>query len=214
MKSLALLRSQKHDEAVALCDEIFAQRPTDESVLLALAQILRHLERHQDIITLYEDAFKKEPRNEEIGSQAFMAMVRIGGWKTAQQLAHKLSRIFPAEHRYLSWSVMCAILQATDPTTDEKTKNILLSLALRLFQQLPPQASESSNSDKMSLLLEIYLSFSEPKLQEAYDVLASEAGRTMIESNLDIDERRRLVWSKLHKHSEERDLSITRFKQG
>jgi len=214
LKSLALLRSQKHDEAVALCDEVFGVRPTDENVLLALSQVLRHLERHQDVISLYEDAFKKEPRNEELGSQTFMAMVRIGSWKSAQQLSHKLSRAFPEEHRYLSWSVMCAILQASEPATDEKTKNILLGLALRLFQQMPSHAGHTANPDKLCLLLEIYLSFTEPKLVEAYDILAADAGRAMVESSLVVDERRRVIWSKLHKHAEECELSRQRLERG
>lgn len=209
-----MLRCQKHDEAVTLCDEVFATRPTDENVLLALSQILRHLERHQDIISLYEDAFKKEPRNEELGSQTFMAMIRIGSWKTAQQLSHKLSRTFPEEHRYLSWSVMCAILQACDPATDEKTKNILLGLALRLFQQLPPHVGHTTSADKLCMLLEIYLSFTEPKLLDAYGALTTDAGRAMFGSSLAVDERRRMVWSKLHKHAEEQDLSRQRLEQG
>lgn len=194
---------------------MFAQRPTDENVLVALAQVLRTLERHQDIITLYEDAYKKEPRNEELGSQAFMAMVRIGGWKTAQQLSHKLSRTFTNEPRFLAWSVMCAILQATDATTTEpKTRDILLSLALRLFQQLPTHANHTTSADKLSLLLEVYLSFSEPKFQEAYEVLETDAGRLMVETSLHIDDKRRLVWAKLGKHVEERDLSVKRLNAG
>lgn len=39
-----------------------------------------------DIIILYEEAYKKQPNNEEMGAQAFMAMIRIGSWKTAQQV--------------------------------------------------------------------------------------------------------------------------------
>ena len=197
-----------------LCDEVFAARPTDENVLLALSQILRHLERHQDIISLYEDAFKKEPRNEELGSQTFMAMVRIGSWKSAQQLSHRLSRTFPEEHRYISWSVVCAILQACESATDEKTKNVLLGLALRLFQQLPSHAGHTANPDKLCLLLEIYLSFPEPKLVDAYNALATDAGQAMFESSLAVDERRRMIWLKLRKHAEEYDLSRRRLERG
>lgn len=35
---------------------------------------------------MYEDAYKQQPSNEELGSQAFMANVRIGNWKSAQQV--------------------------------------------------------------------------------------------------------------------------------
>lgn len=39
-----------------------------------------------DMVTMYEDAFKHQPGNEELGSQTFMANVRIGNWKAAQQV--------------------------------------------------------------------------------------------------------------------------------
>jgi hypothetical protein len=37
-----------------------------------------------DLIKLFEDAFKQQPDNDELGRQAFFANVRAGNWKTAQ----------------------------------------------------------------------------------------------------------------------------------
>lgn len=37
---------------------------------------------------MYEDAYKAQPNNEELGSQTFFAHVRIGNWKAAQQACH------------------------------------------------------------------------------------------------------------------------------
>lgn len=39
---------------------------------------------------LFEDAFKQQPENDELGRQAFFANVRAGNWKAAQ-----LVRFFP-----------------------------------------------------------------------------------------------------------------------
>jgi N-terminal acetyltransferase B complex non-catalytic subunit len=35
---------------------------------------------------MFEAAYKKFPQNEEYGAQAFMANVRLGNWKGAQQV--------------------------------------------------------------------------------------------------------------------------------
>ncbi|KAF8308096.1 hypothetical protein DL93DRAFT_2159228 [Clavulina sp. PMI_390] len=219
LKSLALIRSQKHDEGVVLCDEVFAARPTDENVLQALTMVLRVLERYPDIITLYEDAFKKEPKSEELGSQAFLAMVRVGSWKSAQQLAHKLSKTFNANEnastRYLGWTIMCALLQATDPMlNDQKTKTVVLSIAQRFFAQLPVTSNHTTHPEKLILLLDILLAFPEPKYKEAFDLLETESGKKMIAASLEVEERRRLIWSKLGRYAEERELCVTRLTAG
>ena len=40
-----------------------------------------------DMVTMYEDAYKQQPANEELGTQTFFANVRIGNWKAAQQVS-------------------------------------------------------------------------------------------------------------------------------
>lgn len=88
-----------------MCDEVLASKPTDESTLGAMMHVLRGLGRREcrashllacddvyappldtDMVAMYEDAYKQQPSNEELGSQAFMANVRIGNWKSAQQV--------------------------------------------------------------------------------------------------------------------------------
>lgn len=38
-----------------------------------------------DVTAMYDEAFKKQPGNEELGAQTFMANAKISNWKTAQQ---------------------------------------------------------------------------------------------------------------------------------
>ena len=40
-----------------------------------------------DMVAMYEDAYKQQPGNEELGTQTFFANVRIGNWKAAQQVS-------------------------------------------------------------------------------------------------------------------------------
>jgi len=38
------------------------------------------------MITMFEEAYKKQPHHEELGVQTFFAIVRTGNWKAAQQV--------------------------------------------------------------------------------------------------------------------------------
>ena len=51
LKSLALVRSQKVEESLALCDEVLATKPTDDAILTAMMHVLRGLGRstHADV---------------------------------------------------------------------------------------------------------------------------------------------------------------------
>ena len=39
---------------------------------------------------MYDEAFKKQPGNEELGAQTFMANAKISNWKAAQQVSFVL----------------------------------------------------------------------------------------------------------------------------
>lgn len=38
------------------------------------------------MITMFEEAYKKQPHHEDLGVQTFFAIVRTGNWKAAQQV--------------------------------------------------------------------------------------------------------------------------------
>jgi hypothetical protein len=44
----------------------------------------------KDTVTMFEEAYKQQPANEELGVQTFFANVRASQWKSAQQV-----RVFP-----------------------------------------------------------------------------------------------------------------------
>jgi hypothetical protein len=41
----------------------------------------------EDVTAMYDEAFKKQPGNEELGAQTFMANAKISNWKIAQQVS-------------------------------------------------------------------------------------------------------------------------------
>lgn len=42
---------------------------------------------------MFEEAFKQEPANEDLGAQTFLANVRAGHWKAAQQASYVLQAL-------------------------------------------------------------------------------------------------------------------------
>ncbi|EJU05253.1 hypothetical protein DACRYDRAFT_19822 [Dacryopinax primogenitus] len=186
LKALALQRGLKTEEASQLCDEILKNKPSDESTLLALNLTLRPLGRHEDIVTLYDDAFKKHPDNEEIGAQAFLAMIKVRSWKTAQQVGLKLWKTVKHD-RYLYWYLMSVTQQASDPETPEQMSKILLSLAARYL------ATSDTPSwivpDRFHLHLQVLLGLGD--VTTARQLLESEKGEELCRNGLVLEDVRR-----------------------
>ncbi|KAH9901395.1 actin cytoskeleton organization protein [Cubamyces lactineus] len=189
LKALALVRSQKVEEALILCDEVLASKPVDDPTLTAMMHVLRGLGRHMDMVTMYEDAYKQQPGNEDLGTQTFFANVRIGNWKAAQQIATKMHKQFQDDH-YLYWSVMSALLQAHDPTTPEALRTVLLKLAHRLVSSsaTPSYYHADRFHLHVTVLRELGLH------DEAYEMVESETGKIVCSTNLACDELRREIW--------------------
>lgn len=153
LKILALTRANKLDEANPLVTSLLAEVPIDEGVLTTLAHSLKPLDRTKELVGMWVDAWgvetkaaeelKKKLKSsrdpkleselatkiqhaEELGAQAFMAMVRSGYWAQAQQTSFKLYRAKSADGkgietegvaiRYLFWSAVSAVMQSVYPT--------------------------------------------------------------------------------------------------
>jgi len=41
----------------------------------------------RDMVTMFEEAYKKQPTNEDLGAQTFFANVRASNWKSAHQVS-------------------------------------------------------------------------------------------------------------------------------
>jgi hypothetical protein len=46
----------------------------------------------KDMVKMYEEAFKQQPLNEDLGAQTFFANVRAGQWKSAQLVMRSRNR--------------------------------------------------------------------------------------------------------------------------
>ncbi|KAG8715795.1 hypothetical protein FRC08_010170 [Ceratobasidium sp. 394] len=168
LKALALIRAGKLEECIALADQLIASKPSDDAVLNTLSHVLRALDRPQDVVTLYDDAYKQSPNNEELGCQAFVAMAKVGSWRTAQQTALRLHRAFPGtgvELRYAFWAISCMLMQARAPDTARKMKPTLLGLALRMIDGLPKPGA-AATPDKVWLHMSILIDLGKLELED------------------------------------------------
>ncbi|KAK2466858.1 hypothetical protein APHAL10511_001116 [Amanita phalloides] len=189
LKALALVRSQKVEESLALCDEVLESKPTTDAVLTAMMHVLRGLGRQKDMVTMFDDAYKQQPNNEELGAQTFFANVRATNWKTAQQIATKMHKQFQ-DSRYLYWTVMCTVLQAKDPSTSPDMRSLLYKLAHRLLESssTPSFLSAERFYLHLSVLRELQM------LEEAQKLVDSDIGRAICSASLVCNQMRRQVW--------------------
>ncbi|KIJ16949.1 hypothetical protein PAXINDRAFT_168389 [Paxillus involutus ATCC 200175] len=189
LKALALVRSQKVEESLALCDEVLAAKPLDDATISAMMHVLKGLGRNTDMVNMFEEAYKLQPQNEEYGAQTFFAHMRTANWKSAQQISTRMHKQFQ-EDRYLYWSVMGAILQASDPSTTPNMKTLLYKLAHRLVTSSPSPSYLSADRFHMhiSILKELKL------YDEANTLLESEIGKTICSTSLACNQTRRDIW--------------------
>jgi len=157
LKALALIRLGREKEGeTLLIDELEKTEPDDDSTLQVMTYCYRELDQCNLIISnllarqtnfcpilvdricmVYHNAAKKQPGNEEILSQLFMAHVRVNDFKSQQTVALQLYKAKP-KNPYYFWAVMSVVLQALrgpDCKSKEKAK-VLLTLAQRMVDKI------------------------------------------------------------------------------
>jgi N-terminal acetyltransferase B complex non-catalytic subunit len=112
---------------------------------------------------IYQNAAKKQPGNEELLTQLFMAYVRVSDYKSQQAVALNLFKAKP-KNPYYFWAVMSVVLQALrGPDSKDKQKSkMLLTLAQRMVDKL-------ISSDKIEAEQEVQLYLNILEYQEKYE---------------------------------------------
>lgn len=64
------------------------------------------------ICNVYKNAAKKQPCNEDLLSQLYMAYVRVNDYKSQQTVALQLYKAIP-KNPYYYWAVMSVVLQVS-----------------------------------------------------------------------------------------------------
>ena len=105
------------------------------------------------ICTMYENATKLEPNNEELLSQLFMSYVRIGAYKKQQTAAMALYKA-KAKTPYYFWAVMSVVLQAKTSNEEKTANQVILPLAERMISKMNKVISDFN----LKFFLNIYIS--------------------------------------------------------
>jgi hypothetical protein len=83
-----------------------------------IPQCSHELWTDNDMITMFEEAYKKQPHHEELGVQTFFAIVRTGNWKAAQQVWPVINVISVSDRR-------CAARHENAQTVSRRSLHLL-----------------------------------------------------------------------------------------
>merc|ERR1711890_59199 len=86
LKSLALIRSGRSSEGIALLDEIRSVNVKfDDSTLQAMTMCYKETNTPDGVVSIYEVAVQQSPKNEEFLTHFFMSCVRIEDYTKQQK---------------------------------------------------------------------------------------------------------------------------------
>ncbi|KAE8748112.1 hypothetical protein FOCC_FOCC005115 [Frankliniella occidentalis] len=193
LKALALLRLGKEDECHELLEAVRKEVPIDDQTLQAMQICYRETQQPNKICEMYDAAAKKDPTNEEILTNLFMAHVRLGDYKQQQQTALRLYKVKP-KNPYYFWAVMSVVMQAYH--SDEKiARMVTLPLAERMVQKFIDEGKIEAEQE-----VQLYLLILEKqgKFQEALDVVEGPMGERLI-SYVTVPQKKASLYVKLNR---------------
>ncbi|KAB0791042.1 hypothetical protein PPYR_02842 [Photinus pyralis] len=184
LKALSILRMGREAECVSILDSLIEDSPGDDATLQAMTLCYRELQQQEQICTLYENAIKLDPANEEFHTQLFMSYVRIGDFKLQQQSALNLYKLKP-KNPYYCWAVMSVVQQATRGSGefDSTKRGVLLSLAERMIDKLIAESKLDAEQEVQLYLMILEL---QDKLEEALQVLNGPLGDKLVCSSVNL----------------------------
>ena len=123
----------------------------------------------EKICTLYSNASKLQPGNEELLSQLFTAYIRINDYKQQQTVALQLYKIKPRNPFYF-WAVMSVVLQAVrgPESKNPERRKLLLALAQKMVEK---QITENKLESAQEIQLYLRILEYQEKYQESLDFL-------------------------------------------
>lgn len=114
LKALALVRSGRKEEALALSRELKSEKEVqrDETLLNNLAIVFREGGSAAEATECFEAALANDPGNEELALCLFGAYVRERNFLKLQQQAQKMAKQFGRD-AYAVWAIVATSLQVS-----------------------------------------------------------------------------------------------------
>ena len=130
LKSLALLRMGRQDEAEKIINELLDANTKDENALNVVMQYCKETQQLGKIVLFYENAVKNSPAfDEELYSSLFYAYVRNRDYAKQQQCAIKLYKE-TSQRVYLCWNAMSYFLMYKYQSSDANNKGVIFKTIL------------------------------------------------------------------------------------
>uniref|UniRef100_A0A2M4AKV0 Phagocyte signaling-impaired protein n=1 Tax=Anopheles triannulatus TaxID=58253 RepID=A0A2M4AKV0_9DIPT len=169
LKAWAYVRMGRTEESSAIIAPLEEEQPTEATTLHALTLCYKELHQLDRICTLFSNANRQQPGNEELLSQLFIAYMRVDDFKGQQTVALQLYKLRP-RNSYYFWAVVSLVLQALrgPEANDAQKAQLLLTLAQRMVDKFIAE-SKLETAQEAQLYLQILQEQS--KYQEAYDFL-------------------------------------------
>ncbi|KAG4097911.1 hypothetical protein H8356DRAFT_1674383 [Neocallimastix lanati (nom. inval.)] len=203
MKSLALVKLYRYDEAEELARSVMETKPVDETILQALNLTLKDLEKYDEIAELFKNAFDSDQTNEEYANQYYMALTKTNNFELQKQTALKLNKLFSnsvvnRKGKYFCWAIMSLILQSRYQNDCPK------AIINKLSEQMVLKAIEKEFiTDYEGLFMYLTILMDQDRNKEALDILNGELGSKCIKieterNRLNIElNRKTKQWNKL-----------------
>nr|CAB3264175.1 N-alpha-acetyltransferase 25, NatB auxiliary subunit-like [Phallusia mammillata] len=134
LKTIALHRLGRVEEAATLAAEVVEQGPVDDNSLQGLSLYYKECQKTELISPMYEKAVQKCPQNEEFLSHLFMSYVRHDKFQEMQRVAMILYKQIP-KNPYLFWGIMAIVLQALNASDKRLAQTMYLPLAEKMIQK-------------------------------------------------------------------------------
>ncbi|GAX81564.1 hypothetical protein CEUSTIGMA_g8992.t1 [Chlamydomonas eustigma] len=177
LKSIALVRTGKTDEANKVCDELILAGVEEEQALHLLKLSLKGLHRPNDITQMYERLLVKDPNNSDVLMGLFTSYVRQGDFTKQQQIATRLNKLLPSS-LHLWWIVLSIILQARASLRGDATSGLgptkLFQLAECMITRQVSKDGRLENYEALLVYIDILLA--QGKTQQALELVTGSLG--------------------------------------
>lgn len=169
LKAWAYVRMGRDEDSSAIIAPLEQEQPTEATTLHALTLCYKEMHQLDRICTLFSNANRQQPGNEELLSQLFIAYMRVDDFKGQQTVALQLYKLRP-RNSYYFWAVVSLVLQALrgPDANDAQKAQLLLTLAQRMVDKFIAE-NKLETAQEAQLYLQILQEQS--KYREAYDFL-------------------------------------------
>lgn len=153
LKSLALIRMYKRQQAFDILNEIDPNKDLDEVTLQTMTSCYKESVVVGKIVDIYEAASKRRPNDPEIMAHLFMAYVRVFNFKRQKEIALQMYKSFPKKKRlYSFWAIMSLVMQAQE-SENASEKTICLSIAEKMCEKMIDDERTQEEIDLYLLIL-------------------------------------------------------------